>query len=233
MLLLGDGSVGKSSIIARFVSDGFQKVYAQTIGVDFFEKRLALRGDTGVKLQIWDIGGQSISSKNLPNYVSGANVCFICYDVTNRDSFDNLEDWLRRVHEIFTDEETGKQKKLPKLYIIGNKIDLIEARQVTDAQHQAWWESHSIDGGFLGSAQTGENIAATIYRVSAHSVGVQLTDYELAFHERVITNVSAKGGDTETEGRTTCADDVEAEDRALEEAKRKAEAGRGGCCVVS
>ena len=87
--------------------------------------------------------------------------------------------------------------------------------------------------GFLGSAQTGENIAATIYRVSAHSVGVQLTDYELAFHERVITNVSAKGGDTETEGRTTCADDIEAEDRALEDAKRKNEAGRGGCCVVS
>ena len=50
--LLGNGSVGKSSIIARFVDDGFQRMYQQTIGVDFFEKRLALRGDKGVKLQV-------------------------------------------------------------------------------------------------------------------------------------------------------------------------------------
>ena len=133
VLLIGDGSVGKSSIIARFVNDGFQKVYAQTIGVDFFEKKLDLRGDKGVMLQIWDIGGQSISSKNLPNYVRGADVVFMCYDVTNRDSFDDLEDWLQRVHEIYTDETTGEKLRLPQLYIIGNKIDLISERQVTDA----------------------------------------------------------------------------------------------------
>jgi small GTP-binding protein len=232
VLLIGDGSVGKSSIIARFVNDGFQKVYAQTIGVDFFEKKLDLRGDKGVMLQIWDIGGQSISSKNLPNYVRGADVVFMCYDVTNRDSFDDLEDWLQRVHEIYTDETTGEKLRLPQLYIIGNKIDLISERQVTDAQHDAWWRDHGIHGGFLGSAQTGENVATTIYKTAANAVGIQLTDYELGFHSRVINNVQGVRGGDDDEGRTSCADDIEAADRAMELAKQQRETSVGCKCSI-
>ena len=108
-------------------SEGIWLNPINTNGVDFFEKRLTLRGDGGVMLQIWDIGGQSISSKNLPNYIKGAHVIFICYDVTNRDSFDDLEDWLKRVHEIHTDENGQLSRRLPQIYIVGNKIDLIEA----------------------------------------------------------------------------------------------------------
>ena len=52
IVLIGDGSVGKSSLIARFRTEGFAPQYAQTIGVDFFEKRLELRGSQAVKLQI-------------------------------------------------------------------------------------------------------------------------------------------------------------------------------------
>ena len=81
------------------------------------------------------------------------------YDVDhmlNDDSFDDLEDWLQRVHEIYTDETTGEKLRLPQLYIIGNKIDLISERQVTDAQHDAWWRDHGIHGGFLGSGRQKE-----------------------------------------------------------------------------
>ena len=69
IVLIGDGSVGKSSLIARFRTEGFAPRYHQTVGVDFFEKRLRLRGAQGVRLQIWDIGGQSISSLMLPKYL--------------------------------------------------------------------------------------------------------------------------------------------------------------------
>ena len=74
LVLLGNGSVGKTSIISRFVEDGFEKVYKQTIGIDFFEKLVPIRGDTRMKLQVWDIGGQSISSKMLPRYIYGSTV---------------------------------------------------------------------------------------------------------------------------------------------------------------
>ena len=67
LILIGNGSVGKSSIIARFTDDGFGRVYKQTVGLDFFEKLLQIRGDRRVRLQVWDIGGQSIGSKMIGN----------------------------------------------------------------------------------------------------------------------------------------------------------------------
>ena len=89
LILLGNGSVGKTSIIGRFTDDGFQRVYKQTIGLDFFEKRVTVKGNQQITLQVWDIGGQSIASKMLPKYIHGTQVVFLCYDVTDRASFDD------------------------------------------------------------------------------------------------------------------------------------------------
>ena len=65
LAIVGDGSVGKSSIIEAFRSEGFIPVYKQTIGIDFYEKKLRIRGDIYASMRVWDIGGQSIHSKNL------------------------------------------------------------------------------------------------------------------------------------------------------------------------
>jgi Ras-related protein Rab-28 len=93
LILVGNGSAGKTSICTRFKEDGFRKVYRQTVGIDFLEKRLKVR-DKEVALQVWDIGGQSIGSKMLPQYVWGADIVFLCYDVTDAQSFADAEDWL-------------------------------------------------------------------------------------------------------------------------------------------
>ncbi len=97
MILLGDGAVGKTSIASRFTDDVFNKVYKQTIGLDFFLKRIVLPGDIHVALQIWDIGGQSIGGKMIGNYIFGAHAVLLCYDITNYQSFQDLEDWYRLV----------------------------------------------------------------------------------------------------------------------------------------
>jgi Ras-related protein Rab-28 len=88
--IIGDGSVGKSTIIAAFKSDGFVAVYKQTVGCDFYERKLQLRGEIYVSLRVWDIGGQSISSNNLPTYLGHSGAILLVYDVTNRESFNNL-----------------------------------------------------------------------------------------------------------------------------------------------
>ena len=103
-VLLGNGSVGKTSIIARFLSDGFTKMYKQTVGCDFVEKTLELRGKP-CKVSVWDIGGQSLSSDNLPNYVCGSDAIFFCYDVTDDSSFRDLDDWVAKVNAIYDDME--------------------------------------------------------------------------------------------------------------------------------
>ena len=76
-MVLGNGTVGKTSLIMRFCEDYFAKSYKQTIGVDFFVKRLELPGDIHITLQVWDIGGQSIFSKMIQTYIFEANAVSI------------------------------------------------------------------------------------------------------------------------------------------------------------
>merc|ERR1719444_382907 len=87
VILLGDGGVGKTSLAMRFCEDHFAKQYKQTIGLDFFVKRLVLSGDVHVCLQIWDIGGQSIGGRMASNYIHGSHAVILTYDITNYQSF--------------------------------------------------------------------------------------------------------------------------------------------------
>ncbi|KAJ1454339.1 P-loop containing nucleoside triphosphate hydrolase protein [Pelagophyceae sp. CCMP2097] len=232
VVLIGDGSVGKSSIIARFTADGFRQRYSQTIGVDFFEKRISLRGDVSCKLQLWDIGGQSIGSKMLAKYLFNAHVVLCIYDLTNQESLRNIEDWLAALRRVFLDSRTGIGK-MPETYIIGNKADLVRQRQVSDLDHAAFWREHGLMGGFLTSAQSGENVVTTLYGTAAHAVGVTLTPGELAVHQRCI-GVNVPQGDGQSgSGRTAQADRIEAEDRALEEAKRLAAERKACSCAIA
>ena len=101
VILLGDGTVGKTSIAKRFSQDSFAQTYKQTIGLDLLLRRLQLPPNYNVTLQLWDIGGQSIGSQMISNYISGANAILLCYDITNYESFANLEDWYRIVMKTY------------------------------------------------------------------------------------------------------------------------------------
>ena len=81
IVVLGDGAVGKTSIINRFCEDYFAKSYKQTIGVDFFVKRIELPGDVQVAMQVWDIGGQSIFGKMIKTYIFEANAVLSIYSL--------------------------------------------------------------------------------------------------------------------------------------------------------
>ncbi|KAJ8601356.1 hypothetical protein CTAYLR_004998 [Chrysophaeum taylorii] len=140
VVLVGDGSVGKSSLVARFVREGFVQRYAQTVGVDFYEKRIQVRGEVFADLQIWDIGGQSIRSKMLPRYLSGAQVVFVVYDLSNRDSLLDADDWLAQLNAVYP---AKKKKEPPDVYAVGNKADLIHCRQVSDKDHDLFWRSRA------------------------------------------------------------------------------------------
>jgi Ras-related protein Rab-28 len=219
LCIVGDGSVGKSTITSAFKSDGFVSVYKQTIGCDFYEKQLKLRGETIVSLRVWDIGGQSIHSKNLSTYLSHAAAILLVYDVTNRDSFANLEDWLTRAREFSPNA---------RIYLLGNKVDLIAHRQVPAKDHEKFVISNKLTGSMFGSAKTGENIVKMFYKIAGECVGVKLTDYELSFHDKVLTaHIDMK--DNKDEARNEWADEIEKEDMEAERKKQKA--SECYCCV--
>merc|ERR1711985_196361 len=102
VIVIGDGAVGKTSIVNRFCKDHFANSYKQTIGLDFFMKRVVLPGGVDVAMQVWDIGGQTIGGKMLGNYVYGSHAVLLAYDVTNAESFHNLADWLAVVNKEFS-----------------------------------------------------------------------------------------------------------------------------------
>ena len=238
LILLGNGSVGKSSIIARFTDDGFQRVYKQTVGLDFFEKLVTIRGTRRLKLQVWDIGGQSVGSRMLPKYIYGAHVIFLCYDVTDPTSFRDLEDWLRLARRVVGGGPGVGGAPAPppslagrpraKLYAVGNKLDLEHLRKVTKLQHDAFVREHRLAGGHLVSAQSGQNVLTSFYKTAAELAGIKLTAHEIEFTKKVL-EVNVVAGDDDA--RTAIADQIEAEDRAAEEARRKRENRRFPRCV--
>merc|ERR1712159_627328 len=99
VVMLGDSTVGKSSILYRLKFSSFSGKQESTIGCEFFAKPIPIpeRPDNPVKLLIWDTAGQEVFRSFTPNFLRGALAGIICYDITNRESFEHAAGWLAGV----------------------------------------------------------------------------------------------------------------------------------------
>ncbi|EPS71971.1 hypothetical protein M569_02786, partial [Genlisea aurea] len=124
LLLIGDSSVGKSCLLLRFADDSYVDSYISTIGVDFKIRTVELDGKT-IKLQIWDTAGQERFRTITSSYYRGAHGIIIVYDVTEKESFNNVKQWLNEIDRYANDS-------VCKL-LVGNKCDLVDDK-VVDTQ---------------------------------------------------------------------------------------------------
>lgn len=154
-LTLGDATVGKTSLVRRFCDNEFQTNTSATIGIDFKRKDLEWSG-AKIRVQIWDTAGQHRFRTITPNYLKAAGGVVICFSVTDRDSFDGVSLWLQQISE-----HAGNDVKR---VLIGNKMDLPEHRQVSEAEGRALATKHGIEY-FEVSAKTGENVDRTFYYI--------------------------------------------------------------------
>jgi len=177
--VLGDGAVGKTSLIMRFTENAFERQYKQTIGVDFHMKRVVLPGDIHVALQIWDIGGQTIGSKMIGNYIYGAQAVLLCYDITNYQSFQNLEDWFDLVKKSYD------PANMPYIALIGNKTDISHLRTVKPEKHTQFADTHDMYSYFV-SAKLGDQVHNSFYRIAADLAGVVLSKNEIESATQVV-----------------------------------------------
>jgi Ras-related protein Rab-6A len=123
LVFLGDQSVGKTSIITRFMYDNFDRQYQATIGIDFLSKTMYLE-DRTVRLQLWDTAGQERFRSLIPSYIRDSSVAVVVYDVSNRASFTNTAKWVEDVRA-----ERGNDVVI---CLVGNKTDLgNDKRQVS------------------------------------------------------------------------------------------------------
>jgi len=133
ILLIGNSSVGKSSILLRFSDETWlsEDESSATIGVDFRVTKMDVRGKK-VKLSIWDTAGQERFRTITSSYYRGAQGIILVYDVANRESFEALPRW-------FSELETYVSPSVVKI-VVGNKVDKEFSRQVTTEEGRAFAE---------------------------------------------------------------------------------------------
>jgi Ras-related protein Rab-6A len=123
IVVLGDISVGKTSILSRFRYGVFEPEYMPTLGIDFFSQNLFYEDKT-IRLILWDTAGEERFRSLIPSYLKNADCIIIVFDITNKDSFNSLNKWL-------TDSKNNASEGT--IYIIcGNKSDLKEKRTVNE-----------------------------------------------------------------------------------------------------
>jgi len=136
LLLVGDSGVGKTSILLRYTAGEFKGDTRNTVGVDLKVKMVNFRG-TKLKLTIWDTAGQERFRTLTSAYYRGAHGIVLVYDITARDSFENLQHWLSEVDIYSTNEQCVK-------LLIGNKSDMGSERTVSKKEGQAFAREHNM-----------------------------------------------------------------------------------------
>jgi len=124
IVIIGNSAVGKSSLLRTFSENHWDQVFTPTIGVDFKIKTFHIGGKS-VKLQIWDTAGQERFKSICRSYYKGSHGIIFVYDITDRESFREVENWMEDVDRI---AGRGMVKIL-----IGNKCDMEKERQVSYA----------------------------------------------------------------------------------------------------
>ncbi len=159
--ILGDGGVGKTTLVNRYLTGVFKDHLKITIGVNFYVKKLDFEGGI-VTLQIWDFAGEDRFRFILPSYLLGASGAIFMYDITRFSSFRNFNSWM----EVFEEGSKRNEVQIP-LLMVGSKKDLDYKRAVSYEDARAIVESY--DGIFEYiecSAKTGENVLLTFEKLA-------------------------------------------------------------------
>ncbi|KAJ1348211.1 hypothetical protein KIN20_003465 [Parelaphostrongylus tenuis] len=156
LLIVGDSSVGKSSLLLRFTDSVFNESYAPTIGVDY-RVRTVVVDDKTVKLQIWDTAGQERFRTIASSYYRGAHGILIVYDITNEKTFENIPFWMKNV-ERYGCENVAK-------LLIGNKCDLGSSRRVSTEMAQSCSEQYDMQV-IETSAKSSKNVEEAFLKLA-------------------------------------------------------------------
>ena len=153
IIVIGDPSVGKTSLLTKFATDKFKAQYIPTVGVNIVKEKLELKVDNKeitVNLMLWDVAGQPQFYMLHKPYFNGADGMLLVFDVTRTSTFSNVKNWRN------TTVKYGLSA-IPRL-LIGNKIDLKDERKISKEAHVGHLAEELNATYFETSAMTGENV---------------------------------------------------------------------------
>ena len=151
ILIIGDAGVGKSNLLLRYVKNEFASDMRSTVGVEFGTKMLKI-DNYDIKAQIWDTAGQERYRAITSAYYKGAKGVLIVYDITKKNTFENVDKWLNDF-KMKSDDDAA-------IVIVGNKSDLINEREVSieeatlkaQVNHLAFFETSAKENENVHSA---------------------------------------------------------------------------------
>jgi len=148
LLTAGEGGVGKTTLLHRYVEGKFSQSTKMTIGVEFFLKEVEVDSQQ-CTLQLWDFGGQERFRFLLESYVLGAKGALLMFDLTRIQTLENLEQWVKLVRK--------GDPNLPILFV-GTKLDLKEDIMVDDDYARNFLEELNLFDYIKISSKTGHNV---------------------------------------------------------------------------
>ena len=156
LITLGDSAVGKTSLISRYNGNPFKSYYVSTHGIDSQFKKIKMQNGEEINVKITDTAGQERYQSIAKNYIKKANGILLVYDITNKESFQNVFMWGMEIKD--------KSEDSKPIILIGNKIDLEDQRCVTKEEGEKLAGNY-CDGGikfYETSCKTGENVNEAI-----------------------------------------------------------------------
>ena len=198
LLIIGDSSVGKTSILTRYSNGTFKEDYIATVGLDYYSKNEVLNNKT-IHIKIWDTAGQERYKALTQGFFRNAQGVMVVYDVTNSESFENLKYWISSIQK-----NTDNNKVSIPVIILGNKID-VEDREIKNEDAEKYAEENKYKY-FETSAKTGEGIDDAI-RELVNQVLVNLNngnDIIGSRKERESMMLNSNGGGDKGEKKKGC-----------------------------
>lgn len=150
ILIIGDSTCGKTSLLRQFVNQRFDPAQDMTIGVDLGFRTITV-GERCVKLQIWDTSGQDIFSSITRVYYRGVHVILLVYDLTNERSYHHVKKWLDHIQSVWRDDYQ------PIIMLVGNKMDIGCHRVISQKEAEAFAKRNELLFAET-SAKSGEGV---------------------------------------------------------------------------
>uniref|UniRef100_A0A336K2D4 CSON014950 protein n=1 Tax=Culicoides sonorensis TaxID=179676 RepID=A0A336K2D4_CULSO len=170
VIILGDSSVGKTSLMNQYVNKRFSNQYKATIGADFLTKEVVI-DDRVVTMQIWDTAGQERFQSLGVAFYRGADCCVLVFDTTAPNTFKNLDSW----RDEFLIQASPRDMEHFPFVVLGNKIDL-ENKAVSTKRAQQWCQSKNDIPYYETSAKEGINVDLAFQTIAKNALAQENDD---------------------------------------------------------
>ncbi|KAH0809671.1 hypothetical protein MTP99_004412 [Tenebrio molitor] len=173
VIILGDSSVGKTSLMNQYVNRKFSNQYKATIGADFLTKEVTV-DDRTVTMQIWDTAGQERFQSLGVAFYRGADCCVLVFDVTAPNTFKSLDSW----RDEFLIQASPREPENFPFVLLGNKVDL-EPRAISSKRAQQWCQMKNNIPYFETSAKEGLNVEQAFLAIAKNALAQQNSTVDL------------------------------------------------------